>query len=165
MLLIDVDEFIIHTFESHASSSVPSRAAWSARRAGASKSAASVLVSALRGRVGAVKLRSVVMLPDERFNTRSSDDGLFLTRNCTRQLVLATTRSQAARRGEGDKNVVVPRALGVLDGLHYYGTIHHIGLRGHAATVDGESLSACNSRTSATEVRVRGLRVAIVPIY
>ena len=142
MLLIDVDEFIIHTFESHASSSVPSRAAWYARRAGASKSAASVLVSALRGRVGAVKLSSVVMLPDERFNTRSSDDGLFLTRNCTRQLVLATTRAQAISRGEVfiDKNVVVPRALGVLDGLHYYGTIHQIGLRGHAETVHGESL-------------------------
>lgn len=127
MLLIDVDEFIVHTPASFARNS-----------------AASVLMSALRGRVGAVRLHSVVMLPDkQKFYTRSPDDGLFLTRNCTRQLVEATARADAVKRGEvsRNKNVVVPHALGLLDGLHYYGTIHRIGLRGRATKrVSGKRL-------------------------
>ena len=128
MLLIDVDEFLMHT-PGLGPSSLMRHA-----RLPASKSAASVLMSALRGRVGAVKLHSVVMLPDEQFYTRSSDDGLFLTRNCTRQLVEATTQADAVKRGEVSKfkNAVVPHALGLLDGLHYYGSIHRIALRGRA---------------------------------
>ena len=138
MLLIDVDEFIIHT----PASQVPSRLLRYARLH-ASKSAASVLMSAIRGGVGAVKLHSVVMLPDEQFYTGGPDDGLFLTRNCTRQLVAATTRAGAVKRGEVSrgKNVVVPHALGLLDGLHYFGSIHRIALRGRATKkVSGERL-------------------------
>ena len=136
MLLIDVDEFLMHTPVLGASSlirhaRVPARL-WN-------KSVASVLVTALHGRVGAVHLHTAVMLPDETFFTHSSDDGLFLTRNCTRQLVDATTHKNT--HVSMSKNAVLPHALALLDGYHYYGTIHQPALRGRATkTVSGASL-------------------------
>lgn len=117
MLLIDVDEFLAYE---------PSGNRYSAR------SAATALAVALSGRVGAVKLNSQVMLPDRLSWGGASDDRLFLTRNYSRQLLQPVSREERLRRGQLGfrKNVVDPRALGVLDGLHYYSTIHRVALRG-----------------------------------
>ena len=128
MLLIDVDEFLAYE---------PSRNRYSAR------SAATALAVALSGRVGAVKLESHVMLPDRLSWGGASDDRLFLTRNYSRQLLQPVSREERLRKGQlcFRKNVVDPRALGVLDGLHYYATIHVVALRGDKVQkVTGHSL-------------------------
>ena len=113
----DVDEFLVYE---------PSRSPHSPR------SAATALAAALSGQAGAVKLESHVMLPDRLSWGGASDDRLFLTRNYSRQLLQPVSREERLRRGELGfrKNVVDPRALGVLDGLHYYSTIHRVALRG-----------------------------------